>query len=426
MAEEFKKLITNPNLVGISKGFQDVIQAMFQGKLVDVSAIQYGDFCKAYPSKSDEFFQEMVIVLRGNYKETEQKLIESRLGISICQLSNNVFGWGFGDVVGGKDIPKQAYKTVGATSANLYDKGKDWLPNWLDKYIFGELGARYNPDHVRFEYNLNLNADESRTYLGTYFPRSYMEAWCIVEKIFRDTSFAEVVSDAESISVLDVGCGTGGEIFGLLDALHVLLPGLKTVRILAIDGNHNSLRLFQAVMEEYKKHSSLMVEYRIGPATIADEQDLRDITKVFGNKFECILSFKSICEIISKRRFQGASYKTFARILANYLTEKGVLIIEDVTVKTKESDKFLPELLTKELNEFCREEQNFATILPRICRQHYMNCLSGCFMKETVYVSHSHKQQDKSNIVYRVIARHALAESLEYKVFSENINCKEY
>ena len=47
------------------------------------------------------------------------------------------------------------------------------LPAWLDSFIFEELGANYAPDYVRYEYNLNLSKEEVKTYLGTYFPRSY-------------------------------------------------------------------------------------------------------------------------------------------------------------------------------------------------------------------------------------------------------------
>lgn len=56
------------------------------------------------------------------------------------------------------------------------------LPEWLDNYIFNILNAKYSPDHVRFEYNLNLSKEEVLIYLGTYFPRSYIE----INSLFTD------------------------------------------------------------------------------------------------------------------------------------------------------------------------------------------------------------------------------------------------
>ena len=57
----------------------------------------------------------------------------------------------------------------------VFRKSKTVLPHWLDKTIFNEHGAIYAPEHVRYEYNLKLNSEELKVYLGTYFPRSYAE-----------------------------------------------------------------------------------------------------------------------------------------------------------------------------------------------------------------------------------------------------------
>ena len=59
------------------------------------------------------------------------------------------------------------------------------LPIWLDDYIFKTLKAQYSPNHERFDFNLDLSESDILKYLGTYFPRSYGESFCIFDN-FKD------------------------------------------------------------------------------------------------------------------------------------------------------------------------------------------------------------------------------------------------
>ena len=58
------------------------------------------------------------------------------------------------------------------------------LPQDLDDYIFKNLGAIYSKSGPVFVSN---RWDRAKTleYLGTYFPRSYSESFCIFQIIFR-------------------------------------------------------------------------------------------------------------------------------------------------------------------------------------------------------------------------------------------------
>ena len=67
-----------------------------------------------------------------------------------------------------------------------YLKTETRLPKWLDDYIFDDLKAEYAPDFNRFEKNLDLTENENLKYLGTYFPRSYAESFCIFDNIFQN------------------------------------------------------------------------------------------------------------------------------------------------------------------------------------------------------------------------------------------------
>ena len=112
------------------------------------------------------------------------------------------------------------------------------LPSWLDHLIFDEMGARYcrsNSDMTVIDWDKS----EVLNYLGTYFPRSYAEAYCI----FSNALSEELISiDKHSVSIFDFGCGTGGEIFGLATAIsEYSLDAIINVH--ALDGNLHALRL---------------------------------------------------------------------------------------------------------------------------------------------------------------------------------------
>ncbi len=49
------------------------------------------------------------------------------------------------------------------------------IPQWLDNYIFGNLGAVINRNHAKVTRNVNNSHQDNLEYLGTYFPRTYAE-----------------------------------------------------------------------------------------------------------------------------------------------------------------------------------------------------------------------------------------------------------
>lgn len=115
------------------------------------------------------------------------------------------------------------------------------LPQWLDKYIFNDLKAEYAPNFQRFEYNLDLNEDDNLKYLGTYFPRSYAEVFCIFDNIFQNKQYQKLLSPKKYLNILSVGCGTGGDLIGLITVIEKHYPQISKIDIWALDGNKDSL-----------------------------------------------------------------------------------------------------------------------------------------------------------------------------------------
>lgn len=57
------------------------------------------------------------------------------------------------------------------------------LPQWIDHLILEDLGTYYSPSGSMraFDRNLHSTTTEIKTYLGTYFPRSFAEAFVIFD-----------------------------------------------------------------------------------------------------------------------------------------------------------------------------------------------------------------------------------------------------
>ena len=412
---------------------KQIIKAVCKKNVDKIQVLDKNTFLSLWPNFSAYINNTIVIVTYGSFTREEISHLHRFLQKDVIRLDDNTICWGTGN--GNNIIPNNLTESI-----NKIDKDENKqieptdsitldniFPDWLDDFIFIENGAKYKPDYIRFEYNLDLTKEEVLTYLGTYFPRSYMEIRTIMSHLLSATSFNDILSTKESLSILDLGCGTGGEIIGLLLFLEHSFPQIKSISILAIDGNHYALRIFEKVLKYVRKKCSFHIDYIVGPAFISNEEDLKEITEVFSNKFDFILSFKAICEFITKKRLSSNAYMHFSKILAPHLTDDGILVIEDVTVKSPDKGQFLPEIMNSGINEFIRENDSYVTVLPKQCRLYGDRCKTGCFFKNSINLSHSHKKNDVSKIAYRIISRRKLLDRLTFNVqFNdiETINCK--
>ena len=219
------------------------------------------------------------------------------------------------------------------------------IPQWLDSYIFGTIGAKFcksNSDMTVIDWDKN----EVLNYLGTYFPRSYVEA----RTIFTEDILHPLASK-EELSILDFGCGTGGEIIGLLTNIEEFLPKVSTVNIIAIDGNQHALRLFERVLLQYEKNSKLTIYHRIAPIVIADFYDLSVLDEVITGSYDLVISFKAICEFVTKDQFEGKNpYAHIASTYLSRLTPEGMMTLVDVTTYNNVSNEWLPIMMDRGLS----------------------------------------------------------------------------
>lgn len=260
------------------------------------------------------------------------------------------------------------------------------LPQWLDNLIFEQLGAKYcrsNSDMTVIDWNKSnvLN------YLGTYFPRSYAESYCIFSEFFQ--SQPETFVDKEVLTVFDFGCGTGGEIIGLLNAISENLRNVKRVNLVAMDGNYHALRLFESILIEYSNRMNLKVKSRIVPLTIDDFYDLTMLDRILEEKFDVFMSFKAICEFVSKERFEEKNaYTHIMNTFIPKIATNGVMLFVDVSTYNNVSQEWLPKMMD-------------AGIAQAGCKSFSRN--EG--FNQKFLVIHSRKQNDISKVAWRILKR---------------------
>ena len=260
------------------------------------------------------------------------------------------------------------------------------LPQWLDRLIFEELGAKYcrsNSDMTVIDWGKT----DVLNYLGTYFPRSYAESFCIFSKFFK--LYPGRFVGKEEITTFDFGCGTGGEIIGLLDAISECLPQINTVHVIAMDGNHHSLRLFENVIAEYTTKTRVFLNYRIVPLVIDDFYDLHVMNSVLLGNFDIFMSFKAICEFVTKERFeQQNAYAHIAKTFLSRIKDDGIMVLADVSTYNNVSQEWLPRMMDE-------------GIIHSPCRVVLRN--EG--YNQTFTITHQKKTNDISKIAWRIIQK---------------------
>lgn len=266
---------------------------------------------------------------------------------------------------------------------NTIKERKVVLPIWLDSLIFENLSAIYcrqNKDMVV----LNWSLDDIKKYLGTYFPRSYAEAFCIFSNFFSKEK--NVYENCQELSIFDFGCGTGGELIGFIMAVTKQLPNIKKFKIRALDGNTYALRLLECILEKTAKVLCLDIESNLMPLIIDDFYDMQVVDQIIKQSYDFIISFKAICEFVTKQQFEQQNpYEHIINVFMSKLSSKGVICLADITSFNAVSQDWLPVML---------DNASKACNIDIIYRNSGFN--------EDYHITHTHHKNDTSKIAWRI------------------------
>ena len=301
-------------------------------------------------------------------------------------------------------------------------KYKD-LPKWLDNIIYTDFKAIFEPHPQDVAYNPDQPYEFVRIYLGTYFPRSYAEAFCIVNNLLENSNYFSSIYTLEEVNILDFCCGTGGEIIGLIDILQSKLPNLKRINIDAFDANPDAIRFLYHLIESVIDSGNIRIEININPQGIfvSSEQELSDLVNLTNVRYHFIVSFKALNEFVQHGTFKNKNvYSLISSYFLPLLSNVGVFILSDVTTKLNNSELFYPQVLNAGVNSFiCSYKNEFKTLYPYPCYFHEISC-KGCYMQDIFTVSHSRKRNDVSKVAYRIICRKNLADAIVASDFNQS------
>ena len=284
-----------------------------------------------------------------------------------------------------EEIKSDSANKENIKSIDSQDNGCVILPSWLDDFIYTDLKASYhkvNKDMVV----LDWGRKEILDYLGTYFPRSFAESYTIFKRFFRDNS-SQFMS-VSCFSIFDFGCGTGGELLGLILALKEFYPQILKIRIKALDGNIHALRILESIINKLSFEIQTEILLDPIPVVIDDLYDFGIVVNTLKDNFDCIISFKAMCEFVTKKQFEESNpYEYLIETLTPKLNENGLLCLADITTYNDVSQEWLPAMMDKGLNN---------TAL------HLVASNSG--YNEEFIVSHSRKIKDISKVAWRILS----------------------
>ena len=372
------------------------------------------------PSWMDEEYRpstDYIIVIEKSGIVEYQKTIDSFFGITSHSPSNNKLFLGGGDKISNSiPIRNDLQDIISADeekNSGLEMSTHTVLPSYLDNLIYGEFfGAKYQPDYQRYDYNLDLTEEELLIYLGTYFPRSFGESLCLFSPIIKAKSFNSILSYKDCINILDVGCGSGGEIIGLLHVIENCEKNNIPINIYTYDGNQLVQDILMELVSQFQiaTKTKRRIQIYTNVQRIDSINDIETIVKnVCSFSFDFVMCNKMCNELISRANITNA-YNLMCNLLAPLLDSTGLLLVLDVTTKDVNSSKFYPEILNEQINSFVAgNNEEFSTLLPISCALH-PECINSCFTQRKFYMSHSQKQNDLSKVAYRIIARRSLCE----------------
>ena len=285
------------------------------------------------------------------------------------------------------------------------------LPVWIESFLFDTLKARYEPDWRRFSDNLDLSDEEQRKYLGTYFPRSFVELNTIFSNLYKSGRFQSVYSNLDTIAILDICSGGGGDLMGTITACLQNSKRLKTLLITVIEAcesSINSLRYF--IQECRKQYPYVTIECKCIRCRILSVNDIlaQPINEYF--PYDIILFDKAGSELF--RQGMKTVYKDICSVLAPLLNLSGVLCILDITMKDEGTGIFYPQILNDQVNRFISEDGSFSSILPLSCRFKERECNTPCYTQQVFSVSHRGISNDVSKVAYRLLGHRVFVDDI--------------
>lgn len=246
------------------------------------------------------------------------------------------------------------------------------LPTWLDE----QLKQASQQQSTAGGSNVQSSCDGTDTfwkvaYQIRYFPRTLCETFFIFDQAFKHSE----AQFKENINILSLGCGSGGDIIGLLMAIEANFEKKVKVSIVAYEINDNAYQCFLNNLEQAKKTLKKVevvnnVVRKNDPILLKDDEILQVDTSTH---FDYVLCSKMVNEIMrgelkdAVRNWDGETdikpiiinlqntrfntiYRTLLEEVTPVINDNGYCLISDLT------DKPTPKELVsiRDFSNYCR------------------------------------------------------------------------
>lgn len=285
------------------------------------------------------------------------------------------------------------------------------IPQWLDNYIFGNLGAVINRNHAKVTRNVNNSHQDNLEYLGTYFPRTYAEISTLMNKFYNETNYFQLdeIKNKRSLSILSVGCGTGGEVVGLIDSLAGIMK-ITDISVTLVDGNRDALNIAHDIINAKTIEEVLQAKIKVINETITASSGFHRIAGMLCNPkdFDFIITSKLINELLDQI---DNPYSEFVKTFCEHLSPTGLMIITDTTDKRANNgyDMFIPQIMNKDINRNIPGVPDIGTIMPPTCKDD--SCNKACF---TCFKNEYSYREDDSRFTFRILSRKMIQGKILY------------
>ena len=199
------------------------------------------------------------------------------------------------------------------------------LPDWWSKMAKEPQFKGLPPLRVEeVQRTMRLSEVDLWRYMKTYAPRSWAEAFYLVKTLRREMLDA-VSASGHQPSIMDIGCGVGGALLGVLDALAVRVEVQESFKVVAMDGNEKALELLEGFVNARSKSA----DQCLGSTR---DIELTNINKTFAEELQSPISGQFDIILASKSLGEGdsTSFNAFLGYAKERLSQDGVIIIIEV------------------------------------------------------------------------------------------------
>lgn len=327
------------------------------------------------------------------------------------------------------------YSDLSTSKSNLVDK------NFDDHLVFtkelSSLIRQICNDHSELSRdssklvittNIDNSSAQNLEYLQKYFPSSFCESYLIIKKLLKNQNLYDVLNAKPELNILSYGCGTGGDLFGMLMALNDSRLSSKSIRCLVVDGNKdalNKLMKFKSYLERtINLRHKVILDTRQFLVDVPDSDfaaPLRECNKTF----DIIETSKLLNELVCCVGYQGEfnePYLAFEKqLLPKFLATNGFAVVLDVPIKVNHCYKtpwgmqdvaeWTPIFLHQQTQSFLSSNNSFRTLIPIPCGKcSEKNCYTSKIFTYTM--PGGSRPEGLTTVSYRVLVRNELYERL--------------